>query len=62
MAGGEIICGTIEAADKSGSALGGVLDQLEAVVRSALGTKRDAHGFNIDGSGGPAKAMVSIGG
>ena len=37
-------------------------ERLEAVVRSALGTKRDGHGFNIDGSGGPAKAMVSIGG
>lgn len=35
---------------------------VEAVVRNALGTKRDAHGFNIDGSGGPRKAMVSIGG
>lgn len=37
-------------------------DRLETVVRAALGTKRDAHGFNLDGSGGPAKAMVSIGG
>lgn len=37
-------------------------DRLEAVVRAALGTKRDGHGFNRDGSGGPAKAMVSIGG
>ena len=37
-------------------------ERLEAVVRAALGTKRDGHGFNLDGSGGPAKAMVSIGG
>ncbi len=37
-------------------------DRLEAVVRAALGTKREGHGFNLDGSGGPAKAMVSIGG
>ncbi|MEX1362898.1 MAG: GTP 3',8-cyclase MoaA [Nannocystaceae bacterium] len=37
-------------------------DRLEGVVRAALGTKRDGHGFNIDGSGGPSKAMVSIGG
>ncbi|MCX4239851.1 GTP 3',8-cyclase MoaA [Paraliomyxa miuraensis] len=37
-------------------------DRLERVVRAALGTKRDAHGFNIDGTGGPTKAMVSIGG
>ncbi len=36
--------------------------RVEAVVRTALGTKRDAHGFNTDGTGGPAKAMVSIGG
>lgn len=35
---------------------------LERVVRDVLGTKRDQHGFNVDGSGGPAKAMVSIGG
>ncbi|MCH9681985.1 MAG: GTP 3',8-cyclase MoaA [Deltaproteobacteria bacterium] len=37
-------------------------DRLEHVVRTVLGTKRDAHGFNMDGSGGPTKAMVSIGG
>lgn len=37
-------------------------ERLEAIVRGALGTKRDAHGFNTDGSGGPQKAMVSIGG
>ncbi len=37
-------------------------ETLERVVRAALGTKRDAHGFNIDGTGGPTKAMVSIGG
>ncbi|MCA9705723.1 MAG: GTP 3',8-cyclase MoaA [Myxococcales bacterium] len=37
-------------------------DRLEGIVRGALGTKRDGHGFNIDGSGGPTKAMVSIGG
>lgn len=33
-----------------------------SVVASVLGTKRPAHGFDLDGSGGPAKAMVSIGG
>jgi len=37
-------------------------DRIEAVVRAELGTKQDAHGFNMDGSGGPEKAMVSIGG
>lgn len=35
---------------------------LATVVGRVLGTKRDAHGFNMDGSGGPTKAMVSIGG
>ncbi len=35
---------------------------LAHVVAQVLGTKRDAHGFNMDGSGGPTKAMVSIGG
>ncbi len=37
-------------------------NRLETVVRAALGTKRDTHGFNMDGTGGPTKAMVSIGG
>jgi cyclic pyranopterin phosphate synthase len=37
-------------------------NRVETVVRAALGTKRDTHGFNMDGTGGPAKAMVSIGG
>lgn len=36
--------------------------ELQARVQALLGTKRDGHGFNIDGSGGPAKTMVSIGG
>jgi GTP 3',8-cyclase len=36
--------------------------RLESVVRGVLGTKRDGHGFNMDGSGGPTKAMISIGG
>ncbi|MEM6992410.1 MAG: GTP 3',8-cyclase MoaA [Myxococcota bacterium] len=35
---------------------------LARTVAQVLGTKRDAHGFNMDGSGGPEKAMVSIGG
>lgn len=37
-------------------------NQLAAVVAAVLGTKRDAHGFNVDGTGGPNKAMISIGG
>ena len=35
---------------------------LEAVVREALGAKRDRHDFRVDGQGGPQKAMISIGG
>lgn len=36
--------------------------RLEEVVRGALGLKRDTHGFELDGSGGPQKPMISIGG
>jgi cyclic pyranopterin phosphate synthase len=36
--------------------------QLEQVVRVALGHKRDTHGFERTGGGGPRKAMISIGG
>lgn len=49
--------GDLRSALRSGSP-----ERLEAVVREVLGNKRDQHGFSIDGSGGPAKAMVSIGG
>ena len=35
---------------------------LERVVRAALGHKRDSHGFELDGGGGPQKPMISIGG
>jgi cyclic pyranopterin phosphate synthase len=35
---------------------------LEAVVREALGAKLDRHDFQVDGQGGPDKAMISIGG
>lgn len=37
------------------TALGDVVDRV-------LGTKRDGHGFHIDGTGGPRKTMMSIGG
>ncbi len=37
-------------------------ERLEQVVRAALGGKRDSHGFDVDGHGGPDKAMISIGG
>jgi cyclic pyranopterin phosphate synthase len=36
--------------------------RLEQVVRASLGHKRDTHGFELDGGGGPDKAMISIGG
>lgn len=48
--------------DLRGALRSGSTERLEAVVRDVLGNKRDQHGFSIDGSGGPAKAMVSIGG
>ncbi len=35
---------------------------VEAVVRDVLGAKRERHGFDDQGGGGPAKAMISIGG
>jgi len=35
---------------------------LEEAVRAVVGAKRDGHLFHVDGSGGPRKAMVSIGG
>ncbi len=35
---------------------------LEDAVRGALLNKKDAHGFESDGGGGPMKAMISIGG
>jgi cyclic pyranopterin phosphate synthase len=35
---------------------------LEAAVRRLLGEKEDGHRFALDGSGGPTKAMISIGG
>ena len=49
--------GDLRAALRSGAP-----SRVEEVVRAALGTKRDGHGFNLDGTGGPAKAMISIGG
>ncbi len=35
---------------------------LEVAVRAVVGAKEDGHRFALDGSGGPDKAMVSIGG
>jgi len=35
---------------------------VDAVVATVLGTKLDGHGFHLDGTGGPRKTMLSIGG
>jgi len=35
---------------------------LERAVRQLLGRKEDGHRFELDGTGGPTKAMISIGG
>jgi cyclic pyranopterin phosphate synthase len=37
-------------------------DGMAEIVDAVLGTKREGHGFHLDGSGGPQKAMISIGG
>jgi len=37
-------------------------DALFGVVQHVLGTKGDGHGFHTDGTGGPRKSMISIGG
>lgn len=51
-----------DAGDLRAALRSGIPGQLAAVVAAALGQKRDTHGFEIDGSGGPQKAMISIGG
>ena len=51
-----------EAGDLRAALRSGVPGRLETVVRRALGHKRDGHGFELDGRGGPSKAMISIGG
>jgi GTP 3',8-cyclase len=35
---------------------------VEDAIRTALGMKRAGHEFSLGGTGGPSKAMVSIGG
>ncbi|HET6581966.1 MAG TPA: hypothetical protein VFG69_00940, partial [Nannocystaceae bacterium] len=35
---------------------------LDRVVHGVLGTKLEGHGFHLDGTGGPRKTMISIGG
>lgn len=51
-----------DAGDLRGALRGSDPGRLEQVVRAALGHKRDTHGFELDGGGGPDKAMISIGG
>ena len=49
--------GDLRAALRSGDARA-----LERAVRAVVGAKEDGHRFELDGGGGPLKAMVSIGG
>jgi cyclic pyranopterin phosphate synthase len=51
-----------DAGDLRAALRSGEPGRLEQVVRAALGHKRDTHGFELDGGGGPDKAMISIGG
>ncbi len=51
-----------DAGDLRGALRRGGPAALDAVVGAVLGTKRDGHGFHLDGTGGPQKAMISIGG
>ena len=41
---------------------GAVVDALASRIRTILGHKRPGHEFQVDGQGGPEKAMVLIGG
>lgn len=51
-----------EAVDLRGALRSGGVEALEQLVRSLLASKKDGHAFALDGSGGPRKAMISIGG
>lgn len=51
-----------EAGDLRGALRSGDPGALEERVRAVLGAKRERHGFALDGTGGPRKAMISIGG
>ncbi len=51
-----------EAGDLRGVLRSGDPGALEDRVRAVLGAKFDRHGFALDGTGGPRKAMISIGG
>lgn len=51
-----------DAGDLRGALRSGEPGHIEDVVRRVLGAKRDAHAFALDGSGGPQKSMISIGG
>ncbi|NVB36516.1 GTP 3',8-cyclase MoaA [Pseudenhygromyxa sp. WMMC2535] len=51
-----------EAGDLRGALRSGRPGALAAAVAAALGEKRERHAFELDGAGGPRKAMISIGG
>jgi cyclic pyranopterin phosphate synthase len=51
-----------DAGDIRGALRNGGSTALEHVVGRVLGTKLEGHGFHLDGTGGPSKTMLSIGG
>ncbi len=51
-----------ESSDLRAALRSGEPDHLEQVVRHVLANKKDGHAFALDGSGGPRKAMITIGG
>jgi cyclic pyranopterin phosphate synthase len=51
-----------DAGDIRGALRTGGPTALEHVVGRVLGTKLEGHGFHLDGTGGPRKTMLSIGG
>lgn len=51
-----------DAGDLRGVLRNGGITAIDGVVQQVLGTKRDGHGFQANGRGGPRKAMNTIGG
>lgn len=51
-----------DAGDLRAALRSGEFARVEAVITAALRGKRDTHLFQLDGTGGPKKAMISIGG
>ena len=51
-----------DAADLKSALRSGEANAVETVLRGLLANKRDGHNFALDGTGGPRKAMITIGG